>query len=187
MKNEQVEYVVAIHLPGFECDGMVAEAIGSTYLRSVLPHLDGDKASKWLLRAIECVVAQEHVLRAVAVTREQYVKHLRGVSDWDRHTEPLVVGDVLAASIPERLWMIEISLPNLFPANKRKVGEIILDGSLSPGSKLAYDMFVLARLPGKYVFFGGAEKGKPHFIQFPSSLTSHTPLYGCPTGVGRCP
>ena len=50
----------------------------------------------------------------------------------------------------ERLWMIELSLPELFSANLRKVGEVLVRAELLPATDRDLTSFVLARLPGYF-------------------------------------
>jgi len=175
---EKVSYVATLHLPDFRSNGMVIEAIGSIYLQSVLPCLTDTSDIEWLVRTIECVKSQDHVLRALALSRDEYVQHLLTLKGWGNEHEADVVADVLTESLPQHLWVIEISLPDLFAANKRKVGEIVLDAEINPSSQLDFTSFLLARLPGKYIFFDRRHTGKTEFLQVPSGLTTHTPL--CP-------
>jgi hypothetical protein len=81
--------------------------------------------------------------------------------------------------MPEYLWMIEISIPQLFPANERKLGEIILNASVKFDFDKPTDfkLFVLARLPGSYFLFESGDYDKPNFAQVPSRIKSHMPLF----------
>jgi hypothetical protein len=74
--------------------------------------------------------------------------------------------------------MVEVSVPEVFPTNKRKLGEILLDASrdLSPETDGA--SFVLARLPGYFVFFDSLDaNAEPVFSFTPNQLRSHTRLF----------
>ena len=46
--------------------------------------------------------------------------------------------------------MIELSLPELFSANLRKVGEVLVRAELLPATDRDLTSFVLARLPGYF-------------------------------------
>lgn len=91
--------------------------------------------------------------------------------------------------LPSVLWAVEISLPQLFPATERKIGEIVLDATVSVGKKdflhgrvsrnfLKSILFV--RLPGWYYFKRlkscvrkGADGKTIVFDSAPSALVSH--------------
>ena len=64
----------------------------------------------------------------VSSRRRRYLEYLRGCRDWQGNsddTEPLNKPEAL---LPRMLWVIEVSVPHLFPANERKLGEIVLNG-----------------------------------------------------------
>lgn len=78
--------------------------------------------------------------------------------------------------LPTHLWMVEVSIPDLFPANRSKLGEILLNATIKPTQKLDYGTFVLARLPETYAFHNPTPSAKSLFSQFPSNLHHHTKL-----------
>lgn len=70
--------------------------------------------------------------------------------------------------------MIEMSVPELFSGNRRKIGEVLLKPSdgISPDERL-----LLARLPGVYVI---PKPGRwPLCGHVLSALTDHVQLFGC--------
>jgi hypothetical protein len=81
--------------------------------------------------------------------------------------------------MPAMLWAVEISTPQLFPANERKLGEIVLDATqtlnMEDDSSLN-KVFLLARLPGLYLLGGNINDDIPQFTPVPSQLQSHTDL-----------
>jgi hypothetical protein len=84
----------------------------------------------------------------------------------------------LATSLPDNLWMIELSVPELFPANLHKIGEILLNAAKEPIPNEEVQNFILARLPGGYILQAGTdETGTPKFTLGPSDIKSHTLLY----------
>ncbi len=86
--------------------------------------------------------------------------------------------DFLERGLPEALWVVEVSLPHLFPANERKLGEVVLNAaySMNAADPLSFNAFCLARLPTRYFLVSGVTKGKPQFSEVPSALKSHVPL-----------
>jgi len=174
--REHVLYALAVHKNGFKYCGMLAEGIVPSYLYSILPYLN-KKHSPWVDRLLNCVSDQDIVLRAIAMDKAQYIKHITSLRDWQKKKEQKMLLNILASSIPEKLWVVEVSIPELFSANQRKVGEIVLDATLKPKPNLEFNIFVLARLPGQYLFFKKTKDSKPVFLTYPSAIKSHTALY----------
>ena len=174
---EQVQYVVALHPSGVHYSGVVAEAIAVDYLYSLLPQLDSARV-RWLKRLISSARDQQVVLRAVAMTRNRYTDHLLHSRDWHYNSEEKQICRSIRDNVPEHLWVVEVSLPELFPANQRKLGEIVLDATKEPSRGLDFRSFLFGRFPGRFLFLKRTRlDGSPEFISVPSGLKSHTPLY----------
>ena len=132
----------------------------------------------WHRRAMDAIGRQNVVLRPLAMLREDYVAHLSEAEDWQGNKESNEICEGLANSLPEHLWLVELSVPELFPANLRKIGEILLNAANEPNPEDEARAFILARLPGSYIIQAGtAEDGTPKFNLGPSNLKSHTALY----------
>lgn len=182
VRAENVQYVVEIRKPGVEDSGVYAEALASRLLYSLCRHkhreLDG--GSPWQKRLAECAASGEQrlVLRTLVATRAQYLSHLLSVKDWEGQSEDPKILGTIRKSAPTLLWIVEVSMPQLFPANERKLGEIVLDAScpITAASVANFSLFVLARLPGQYIVMSGLVNGSPQFITVPSGLASHVDL-----------
>ncbi len=174
---EQAQYVVSLYRKSTCFSGVEAEAIAVNFLYSVRKSIV-PSGNPWLRRFMRYVEAQQVVLRAVALTRAEYLKHLRAAEDWEGQREAAQTCQGMEAFLPEHLWMVEVSLPELFPANLRKLGEILLNASEMPAPDQDLSTYILARLPGRYFIFDGTiSDGTPRFTIGPSSLTSHTALF----------
>ena len=178
VQRGQVQYVVVIHRSGFASNGVEAEAVAIEYLYSLLASLlEEGLNNEWTLRLAKNAAEQRVVLRAIPLTRDEYVKHLSTVTDWKGKNEYKYLREALGPALPDCLWMIEVSIPELFPANKRKIGCILLDGSKPMGPELDFSSFLLARFPGLYLFFRSInEDGHPQFEGRMSNLKSHVDL-----------
>ena len=145
---DQVKYVVALRPPDTAYSAVFAEAIAADRLYSMINALD-NRNNYWIRQLILHIHAQDVVLRTLYLTCDQYVAHLRESIDWQGQSEKTQIPDKFAGNLPEHLWMIEISIPELFPANYRKLGEILLDARVSltpyPSSET---LWVMARFPG---------------------------------------
>ena len=178
VKPEQAQYVVEIIKPGVQYNGVVAEVQALQFLYSLYPHMDG--SNHWQVRLAENAHPshQRVVMRAMCVERKRYLEHLKTVRDWEGRAEDNILLDKLGTLLPKLLWVVEVSLPHLFPANERKLGEIVLDACRAPDTTLDVDfgLFVLARLPGQFVVSTGQNGNAPSFETAPSGLQSHVPV-----------
>jgi hypothetical protein len=181
IKNENVDYVLEIFKPGIEYSGVLAEAIALQITYSLLGYLDED-INPWITR-LKSWLPRRIVFRAQAMSREVYINHLRSLIDWDGKSEDVEICDLLAQEIPEMLWVVEVSTPHLFPANKRKIGELVFSGSgfvATDDGEINNELFAFARLPSTYILGGDLDENNlPQFTQVPSRIESHTKLLSC--------
>ncbi|HPO14661.1 MAG TPA: hypothetical protein PLI09_14570 [Candidatus Hydrogenedentes bacterium] len=173
----QVKYVVALRPPNTEYGAIEAEAIAVDCLYSTI-HFLRPHDNYWIRRLIHHIGEQDVVLRTLCLNRNQYVGHLRECRDWTSNSEAEAILDRFVKVLPEHLWMVEISIPELFSANYRKLGELVLDARVSlvpypPDEPL----WVIARFPGTYLINQSPTTSSTSFLILPSALESHTPLY----------
>jgi len=174
---KEVDYVVELLKPGVAFSGAQAEALALQFLYSVLNQIDVSQ-NNWLKRLAYYAqpTVQRIVLRAIATNRDTYIQHLSNEKDWSQHSEHRQVINVLSKLLPKALWIVEVSIPQLFPANERKLGDIVLNGGieLKAGQK-DRSHFLFVRLPGLYLF-DISRGSKQQFLTVPSNLTSHLPV-----------
>lgn len=183
LKPDQVSYVTELLPDGFAYSGALAEIASADYFYSVLPNLPKGE-NLWLDRLLEYVSNQKLILRCVAISRTRYISELEQLVDWDANKEDKAVVDSLRDINSEFLWMVEVTVPELFSTNKRKLGELLLDAANIPEPNGGFENFILARFPSIYVFIDGVDgKGNPTFLTTPSQVQSHTSLF-C---QDRCP
>jgi hypothetical protein len=174
--RKRADFAVALRPRGFEYPGFVAEIVASDYFYSMLPQLDG-LPNRWMKRLRDYVSDRKLILRTVPNSRADYLTHLSAMEDWQEKREsPQTVKDI-GSMLPERLWIVEVSIPDLFSTNKRKLGELLLDATRPYTGKGDYSFFVLARLPGVYAFFDRLD-GRRHtrFLAVRSEIQTHTPV-----------
>jgi len=175
---DKVDYVVELFKPGVCYSGMQAEAIGLNILYSILPYLDAS-INKWISRLLVWTSKQRIVFRAQALSSVEYLAHLENLKDWEGNSEEPALCEAFKQGMPPFVWAVEVSTPQLFPANERKLGEIVLDATqeLNLHDEAAiFDVFLFARLPGIYLLGGEISNGIPQFTQVPSGIESHTEL-----------
>ncbi len=171
--QDKVDYVVEILLPGVHYGGVEAEILGLQFLYAILPHMQPEE-NRWLKRLINWTAKQRVVLRALCLEKAQYCHHLQTIRDWEGIGELPQKVQALTEDLPGRLWIIEISTPQLYPANERKLGEIVLSATVAAKDKT---VFQFARLPGKYLLSGDVDdRGTMSFLVQQSNIQSHTEL-----------
>jgi len=177
LKPDQVGYVVELLPTGATYSGALAEIVSADFFYSILPNLPREE-NPWLDRLWDHFHQQKLILRCVFTTREQYVKGLESVEDWEGQTEDAAVIEDLRSQQAQNLWMIEVAIPELFSTNKRKLGEILLNAEQGIDFHDPFKSFILARFPSLYVFFDGfGDQNTPLFLTSPSQIQSHTPLF----------
>lgn len=66
------------------------------------------------------------IFRTYAIRKEKYLKHLSDDTNLSEHVER----DVFDSVLPDSFWLTEISIPEVFWINKKKVGEIVTDPNM---------------------------------------------------------
>ena len=175
---EQAQYVVELKKGDAQYGGIIAEAQALQFMYSLHPKLTGKNRWTQRLKHYSHPSVQEVVLRAICVERDDYLKHLSEMQCWEGESEASHLAPALSGLLPELLWVVEISIPHLFPANERKLGEIVLNASQvrDCSKSVDYNLFMLARFPAQYFLLEQTKKSGPEFLTFPSRLISHTPV-----------
>ena len=112
------------------------------------------------------------------MTREGYIEHLKNTEDWYKNRELEEIVEILQKLLPGVMWMVEVSIPQLFPANKRKLGDILLqaDTPIDPDNIDVSEHYILSRLPGIYLFAKRKNGNHSGFVKVASQFKSHLPV-----------
>ena len=148
-----------------------AEAVGFDFLNAIagLYQLDGQP---WLDRFLIYTRQGLLILRTLLLDRADYVRHLTSIRDWEGHPfDPPAIAKIEAA-LPDRLWVVEASAPELFPSSRRKFGEVLLSADKPLPRPLDTSILLGARLPGSFLLTAGG-----NLETIPVSLTGHSPLF----------
>ncbi len=155
-----------------------AEVIGVDYLFTILPQAPVNESS-WTKRLESYSKNDMLVLRPIIANGRDYINYLKKVRDWDNNRIRPVMISVLKNYLKERLyWLIELSVPELFSANRRKVGEVLIRSDIKPSAKRDLNHFVMARLPGHFVLYERGGPSKPRYRFIPAGIKNHVPLFG---------
>ncbi len=179
VKRESVDYVVELFNSEVRYSGVHAEAVALGFVYSLVRAVDYKSSNNiWIKRLLHFTRHKKIVLRAVFVSKKRYLRHLLTCKDWEGNKERYEFIEGLEDVLPSFLWIIEISLPQLFPANERKVGEVVLNPYIKPNisTDVDFDLFLLARIPCYYFFLDSLKENNPTFLLLKSNITSHMPL-----------
>ena len=196
-----VAYAIATVPDRIEADPIEAEAIAAEYLLAILGEVPENfpgwrerwqhrlafkSDGKLLVRRPEAMI-----LRTSLVTGAEYCRHLAAVQGWDRSKRiPGWLGKVLRLVAGDHFWMVEVSMPELFSANRRKVGEILIRADTEPSLQRDAGSFLLARLPGCVAFLetsdlatSGTSASQHLFSYYPVDIDDHVELLGCEANI----
>ncbi|MEN3943411.1 hypothetical protein WJU23_19075 [Prosthecobacter sp. SYSU 5D2] len=181
MSTEGVAWLLTTLPKGVRLRSVEAEPICTSVLQLRTQELKKHQEI-WTKRLLENLAERQLVLRSLLLTKDQYEKHLKSIEGWDEKEKlsPENIQAILDTIPLDLFWMVEISLLELFPTNRRKVGEMIIDPR-EPGAKMTHVQVEKSglglRLPGQWTSWpqDGVRRARP----LPLTLTSHCPLYGC--------
>lgn len=172
ISSDKVKYVLNLLPAKVVGSPLVAEARAVDFLYRNIAEINpqSEWGKRWL-RHVEN--RQDTVARPVLIHRDKYEAHLRSVRDWKGNQENSPMLDVIQ-QLPECLWMVELSLPDLFSANYSKIGELLF--TLVPSTDDTGDQIDLAilRIPGEFLLRLPSSTG---LFSVESTLQSHVPLY----------
>jgi hypothetical protein len=169
LPRDSFRLLVGLYPPGVDLPPDEAEAVALDFvIRATETSLF--QGIPWLDRLTAFSRANLIVLRTLCVDRETYLGHLRGLRDREQFDPEPDIVTRLAGHLPARLWMVEVSAPELFPASRRKFGEVLVAGTTQGPANLPE--VVGARLPG-VVFFVQGDDLNPERTR----LAGHTELF----------
>ena len=177
MEAENDVFVISLLPQHTKFDSTEAEVFSINHLFSIASGILDPVSNIWIKRFKEAIVYQGGwvVLRPVYLTGLEYLEHLEALEGWEKEKiDPILIKGLEGIS-DFHLWMIEVSLPELFPANKRKLGEVILNAEKDIRSE---DLLIFTRLPGfLYVLSKLVKTEKPVFSKYETNIKTHTQIY----------
>jgi hypothetical protein len=161
--------------------GYDAEASASGLVEQFLRMVMSRQACWWLkyLRGHMRKKVHRHpalVCRTVLTKRDQYCDEMERVRDSMRKPNRLTAAEVqmLRGVLPKTIWVTEISLPDLYSANKHKIGDFVTDAGASRAEYEAFRSLVFGWLPG-VAYFNVPKLAKPFTRDW--SLKGHIRLF----------
>jgi hypothetical protein len=179
VESGNVVYVIATVPREVRVSPLRAEVMGVDYLPILLDQIPHSVGGNWLDTFQEYQIRNMLVFRTILVSGASYRDHLRRISDWrsNKMSEEQLTGlEHLRAD--EKFWMVELSVPELFPANRRKIAEVLIRAEVPASSKRDFNSLLLARLPGCFAIpmDGGPDSA---FAFLPNSIEGHVELSEC--------
>lgn len=140
--------------------GYIAEQAATVYARDLIRNISSiSQINIWLRR-----LDKDIVCRTILQTAQQYRNSLEN-QDVSLSPEQLEV----FGNLPEYLWVSEITLPNLYTANKHKLGDVVINAGATPRKHVKGKSLVLIWFPG-IILFG------PELNAQPWGINTHIPL-----------
>jgi len=168
IEKENVNYIVEIFRNGVKYSALQAEVYALQFLYSVINNVDIIDPDFWVAILNDAIRQKKITLRAISLTKDDYFNSLRKNDNFNDEN----IIDAIYNDWPNVLWMVEFSLPQLFPTNEAKLGEIIMNATEKLTPNQEYNNFLLARLPGAWIFCR-EENEIPQFSTLPSSVKSY--------------
>jgi hypothetical protein len=176
-ERQRVAYVIGTLPKSVRVNPIEAELVGVDYLFTILPQIPQD-AVVWARRLQRYAQRNMLVVRPLLLERGDYVRHLEGVRGWSgSRIRPLLLEAFRKLLPDEALWMVELSVPELFSANLRKVAEVLIRAEKATGSRRDLKSFVLARLPRFFGLYDQGGPANPRYVFVPSGVDDHVELY----------
>jgi hypothetical protein len=177
MQSECVVYVISTVPKEIKLSPIRAEVIGAEYLFAILDQLPS-ASDEWRARLEHYVRAKQLVVRPLLIDGSEYRRHLTKLHDWDGN--PLASAALEGLDMyfrKEAVWMVELSVPELFSVNRRKVGEVLLAADKTPTLKHDFSNFVLARIPGYFIHKPDRQSSELSFTH--AGIQGHVQSYAC--------
>lgn len=169
-------YVIGTQPQDIKINPIEAEAIGADFLFELKKNIPFHTDNEWIRRLDHSADENKLVLRPILIKSKEYIEHLLSVTSWDYKKIDDIFIEILKESFEDEwFWLVELSLSELFAANKRKVGEVLIRATEDYDPKRRFDSFLLARLPGFFVFY---DEKSAAFTFIPSGINDHTELFG---------
>ena len=162
-----------------------AEFLASLILQAI--HEAPFEECYWLgtLRREERAFVKWAVLRTLLTSKAAYQQHLLDIEDVEGNSlTKSELQAIIHDEVPEHFWMTEITLTDIYTANKRKLGEILLrpsdplitrEDDINTFTKKLFSSCLAIRLPGS-IIIPKADKNQILLHIHETSLNGHVVL-----------
>lgn len=168
LKKDNFRLILATKRVQTLLSAVEAEALAFGYARRL-----GEAFAKlpqvWLARFSVFSRLGSLVIRTQCIQKEDYRRHLHAINDWDGNVLSEEAINDICTTLPESLWLAELSAPELFSGTRRKFGELII--AMDQPASTDLSLLLAARLPTLAVV---RNEGSLHIL--PTEVMGHTQL-----------
>jgi len=179
LEKEHVELFYGIISENIVHDPIEIEPIGERMFQDIILEFTklNINAHIWLKRLCKYTLANHFVLRTLLLDKVTYIKSLKNSKDWENNNISKSAIETASELLPDRFWLIEISVPQLYATNKRKLAEIFIrNTNYTPKEEnIDWSTFIFARVPSFFVIYEGLPETKFSFYR--NGIEDHIPLY----------
>ena len=148
----------------------------------ILPH----ESMRWFHHIAHELKAGHLVLRPLLMNQEAYHSHLKKLFGWKHNEQEAerISAEYLEATFSfcpadnAFFWMVEVSVMELFPANLRKLGEVLITAT---DDNLVLDdatSLLALRIPGIGLVRTGGDWSPDRLQRIPAGIESHAQVFG---------
>jgi hypothetical protein len=154
--------------------GLNPELLGSAIVYFLLSEFREMKNKKIMkpIEWLQILMGSKLIFRTFSSTRECYCNHLRSCEDNFRNKVEDKHLQIIKANMPNRLWITEISVADLFCGNKSKLGDVVGNANFEYVGQINHDLngLVFLWFPG----FAMLGSNPPQNIDWP--IKGYIPL-----------
>jgi len=157
-----------------QTSALQAEWAGAALIRKLLKEIRDDKVDLgiWLERLADKSIPM--IIRTMLMNKKNYKKHLEKEKDFKGNCFTTSEVSAVTQHLPSHFWLSEITIPDLYTANKHKILDFIYPCDKPPDGIIEKEIphrWIQIRLPGVCYF-----NGEPPNV-IPLTVKSHFPLY----------
>lgn len=144
LKKDNFRLILGIRQHATPVGSVEAEAVALAFLNAVVTDTPRMGVT-WYDRFAVYAQSGLLILRPILLEKTDYLDHLRTSGDTVPETDWI---DLIDRSLPDRFWMVEATIQELFTASRRKFGEVLVVCERPLPRPLNPDPLLALRLPG---------------------------------------
>lgn len=173
--NLHASLAIGVVPAGVNITGYFVEQAAASLVTKIIARTSPTSSNRWfelLKETLQKESVQRLVCRTLLYEKARYIEFMKNVEDDQKRKLSATEIGSLQSMMPDRFWVTEVTVPNLYTGNKRKLGDIVTPADATKQQFATGSVKQLCWLPG--LLLGG-----PHATtQGPQgwSLFGHVPL-----------
>lgn len=156
---------------GYKAEMVAQETLNLLFGKRVIENINKNAPNRWLPVLMDNANKNQLVLRTLLAEKGRYIAYMKTVRDELDHGFSVEAESLLEAQLPEQFWITEVTLPDLYTGNKRKLAEVLVSSTVIEVVGKRQDPRVFVWLPGACLY--GQDLGK--ILRWP--FKGHIPLF----------